>query len=332
MTHDTCQSYDHNSKYKFHSAVIKCNPKDRAKFEKLFEYAETKCSLESFKQHKASAFGKLINIIKKYVFRAKEDDPRISLNLLRITVLGRRSRIQAEYDLVLKKMLSRKEALSKYWWRKTIEAFRGFQNASSKTEPRRISNQSVYLAGDTHFDHKNIIRHCHRPFSNVTKMNEVIISNWNSIVGDNETVYFLGDWTFGWGHKPAGYWKRQLKGNIISIRGSHDRGRGGIQFQEFEEIHVGGYDFLLIHNPNPNDRHQTREQKKKLKNWQGWVIHGHVHNNNMDRYPFINGEKKTINVSAEVINYEPVSLKYLLSLGLDSIKRMRTIDSQPERW
>jgi hypothetical protein len=49
---DTCQPHDHNSKYKFHSAVVKCNPRDRAKFEKLFEYAETKCSLESFKQHR----------------------------------------------------------------------------------------------------------------------------------------------------------------------------------------------------------------------------------------------------------------------------------------
>jgi calcineurin-like phosphoesterase family protein len=159
-------------------------------------------------------------------------------------------------------------------------------------------------------------------------MNDVIINNWNSTVGDNGTVYFLGDWTFGRGHKPASYWKRQLKGNIISIRGSHDQGESGIQFQDFEELHIDGYDFLLIHNPNPNDRHQTREQKQKLENWRGWVIHGHVHN----KAPFINGAKKRINVSAEVINYKPVSLKYLLSLGLDSIKRMRTIDSQPERW
>ena len=66
--------------------------------------------------------------------------------------------------------------------------------------------------------------------------------------------------------------------------------------------------------------------------WQGWTIHGHVHNNEMDNYPFINGEKKTINVSADMINYTPVSLAYLLSLDLGSIRRMRTIDSQPERW
>jgi len=97
-------------------------------------------------------------------------------------------------------------------------------------------------------------------------------------------------------------------------------------------LHVNGYDFLLIHNPNSNDKRQTEKQKQKLQNWHGWVIHVHVHNNQMDRYPFINGEQKTINVGVEVINYKPVSLDYLLSLGMESIKRMRTIDSQPEIW
>jgi calcineurin-like phosphoesterase family protein len=159
-------------------------------------------------------------------------------------------------------------------------------------------------------------------------MNEVIINNWNSTVGDSETIYHLGDWTFGWGHKPINYWKRQLKGNIVSIRGSHDPGRSGIQFQDFEEIHINGYDFLLIHSPNPTDKHQTQEQKQKLENWHGWIIHGHVH----DKASFIDGQKKRINVGVEVIDYKPVSLKYLLSLGLDSIRRMRTIDSQPDRW
>lgn len=51
----------------------------------------------------------------------------------------------------------------------------------------------------------------------------------------------------------------------------------------------------------------------------------------MKNYPFINGEKKTINVSAELLNYRPVDLDFLISLGLDSIKRMDTIDSKPER-
>ena len=65
--------------------------------------------------------------------------------------------------------------------------------------------------------------------------------------------------------------------------------------------------------------------------WDDWVIHGHKHNNDMKNYPFINGENKTINVSAELLNYKPVDLDFLISLKLDSIKRMDLVDSQPVR-
>lgn len=321
MIHDTCQSFDHSPKCKFHSAIGKYAPRDRDKFERLFNYAETKCSLEAFRQHKASIFSKFFNVIKRYVFRVEEDvNPNISLCLLRVTVLGRGSRIQYEYDLVLKKLLSRREALSRYWYHRSIERLQEFLNPS-KEQKSPISNGSIFFIGDTHFDHKNIIKYCHRPFSNVYEMNETIRNNWNKTVGVNDTVYFLGDWTFGWHHKPAKYWASQLKGNIISVRGSHDGDARDIQFERTRVLHADGYSFLLIHNPS--------ERKTE---WHGWIIHGHVHNNKMDRYPFINGEQKTINVSSEVINYRPVSLEYLLSLNLDSIKWMRTIDSQPVKW
>jgi len=192
--------------------------------------------------------------------------------------------------------------------------------------------KSIYFIGDTHFDHKNGIREFRRPFTNVTEMNKVIKDNWNSTVGDNDTVYFLGDWTMGWGHRPAKYWIGQLKGVKFSMRGNHDRREKGIRYEDFRELHVNGYDFLIIHNPDPDDPRQTREQKQKLQNWHGWIIHGHTHADDMGRYPFINGESKTINVSVEVIGYKPVSLNSLLALNIDSIKRMQTVDSEPERY
>jgi len=123
--YDTCQPYDRNPKYKFHCSIGKYEPRHSGRFEKLADYAETKCSLETFKQRKASLFGKLLNIIERYIFKAEERGDRgVSQNLLRVTVLGRGSRIQSEYDLVLGRMLSRREALSAYWWRRTIEEFK----------------------------------------------------------------------------------------------------------------------------------------------------------------------------------------------------------------
>ena len=73
----------------------------------------------------------------------------------------------------------------------------------------------------------------------------------------------------------------------------------------------------------------THDPERLPVKWNNWVIHGHKHNNDMKNYPFINGVKKTINVCPELTGYRPVSLDYLTSLKLSSIKRMDTIDSVP---
>ena len=186
---------------------------------------------------------------------------------------------------------------------------------------RRKKRGHTYLVADCHFDHANIIRLCGRPFANVRAMNRALVSNWNNTVRPQDTVYFLGDWAFGRRSRPAKYWMRRLKGHIVCIRGSHDRRQRGIRFYNWRELPRGGYKFLLIHNPD-----------EKLGSWDGWVIHGHKHNNNMRKYPFINGKIKTINISVELTRFSPVSIDYLLSLNIDSIRRMETISSNPERW
>ncbi len=63
-------------------------------------------------------------------------------------------------------------------------------------------------------------------------------------------------------------------------------------------LDYGGFRFLLVHDPADT---QTE--------FDGWVIHGHHHNNDLRHYPFIDFEHRRINVSAEVIGYIPVNLK-----------------------
>ena len=124
---------------------------------------------------------------------------------------------------------------------------------------------------------------------------------------------------WGRGSKHPRYYLKRLNGRIRFIKGSHDR---GVRHTKNHKIlYYRGYRFLLIHNP-----HDVSNK------WKGWVIHGHTHNNDMKNYPFINGERKTINVGVELINYRPVSLDYLISLNIDSIKKMRTIRSRIERF
>jgi calcineurin-like phosphoesterase family protein/2'-5' RNA ligase len=255
--------------------------------------------------------------------------PEINQYLLRITIIGRHSKIHSEYDLILKHLLNRRQALSPGWRKKTIKALRGTLGYPG-VEPKQpamiegvlnyfknvLSKKSIYLISDTHFDHANIIKYCHRPFSSVAEMNYCMVKNWNDTVKDTDKVYFLGDWSYGRRARRASYWIKRLNGHITSIKAGHDRLHG----VQSKVLKVGDYTFLLIHDPD-----------ERPNNYDGWIIHGHKHNNDPKNYPFINGVRKTINVSSELINYIPVSIDHLLSLDLDSIKWMRSINDQPER-
>ena len=236
---------------------------------------------------------------------------------LRITLLNNEAKIICEYDLMQKKLLPRQGALDAQEWEETLRLFRlqkGMENCSD-------NKKSIYLISDLHLDHANIIHYCARPFSssNVEEMNTVLIDNWNNTVRNNH-VYFLGDLSYGRGHRPAEYWLTKLSGDIHYIRGNHGHESTIKKSKEYETLEVGKYRFLTVHDP----------EDLPIK-WDGWIIHGHKHNNDVKNYPFINGVQKTINVCAELTNYKPVSLDYLVSLNLDSIKRMDTIDAKPER-
>ena len=148
-----------------------------------------------------------------------------------------------------------------------------------------------YFISDTHFDHKNIIKYCDRPFSCIEQMNDYILDNWNSVVGDNDDIFFLGDMAFGRDSRKPSWWINKLKGNINYIKGSHDK---GINAPRSMFIDINGINVLLIHSPwnihgFPPD-------------YDGWAIHGHVHNNQ----PFLWLDKR-INVSVEAVGYMPIS-------------------------
>jgi len=152
----------------------------------------------------------------------------------------------------------------------------------------------VYIVSDLHLGHANIIRYCERPFSNVGEMNATLIRNWNAVIGNKDTVYFLGDLAFG--RNATDFWLSQLNGNITFIKGNHDRSKS-IPFLDHAVVQRDGMQFYLVHHPY-----------RAPKDWSDWTVHGHVHNNNPVLYPFINREKRTVNASIEMTGYRPISL------------------------
>jgi calcineurin-like phosphoesterase family protein len=81
--------------------------------------------------------------------------------------------------------------------------------------------EKVWFTADTHFGHRNIIRYCQRPFATVEEMNETIIDNWNGVVGKDDVVFHLGDFSVG----GAAEWTsllESLNGRIFLVLGNHD--------------------------------------------------------------------------------------------------------------
>ena len=146
-------------------------------------------------------------------------------------------------------------------------------------------------------------------------MNTQLIKRWNTTVKNGDKIYHLGDFARS---MDPNQWKNKLNGRKVFIHGNHDQKLTGTK--EFERLYYKGHNFCLTHYPN-----------QRPKQWNGWVIHGHTHNNST-KYSFINGQLQTINVSCELIGYKPLSLDYLISLDINSIKRMETIDSKPELY
>ena len=243
----------------------------------------------------------------------------------RITLV-KNSRILWEYDFFQQRMLTRDEAKAPGQYHITenlVNQYVFSQDPVKKATPQIFEMQSsFFLISDTHFDHRNIIEYCKRPFSNREQMNQTLLENWNSRIKKTDTVFFLGDMSFGRHSRNAQYWQSQLNGKQIFIIGSHDNPPPQVYLNQ-AIIRYNGREFLLVHNPRDPDRIP--------RDWSGWIIHGHKHNNSMGKFPFINGENKTINVSVELINYQPVNIDQILALDLDSIQRMSTLDSQPIR-
>lgn len=93
----------------------------------------------------------------------------------------------------------------------------------------------LYFTSDTHYGHKNICRgvtqwsgtteeinNSTRDFKNVDDMNDAIIDGINSIVGKNDVLYHLGDWSFG-GISNIWEFRKNIKcENIHLILGNHD--------------------------------------------------------------------------------------------------------------
>ena len=123
-------------------------------------------------------------------------------------------------------------------------------------------NQNIYWTSDSHFSHQNICRGVSkwpggrgtRDFQSLEEMNDAIVAGINSVVGPDDYLIHLGDWSFGGFESITEFRKRLVCKNIILFLGNHDHhirnNKNGVQ-GHFKQVST--YDVLDIRKPMGNE-------------------------------------------------------------------------------
>jgi calcineurin-like phosphoesterase family protein len=156
---------------------------------------------------------------------------------------------------------------------------------------KNVPDINAWITSDTHYSHKNICRGVTawrtqegeipvsqtRDFSTIEKMNATIVNNINEVVGQDDILIHLGDWSFGGYDQIREFWDRLICKNIHLVLGNHDHhienNRDGAQglfksVSHYNTLELGQFKFRLMHYP--------------ISSWDGlnkgvMHLHGHCH-------------------------------------------------------
>ena len=187
-----------------------------------------------------------------------------------------------------------------------------------------LTSGNVFITSDCHFSHKNICRgvtgwrttdgkipiSSTRDFPTLDLMNDTIVNNINSKVGQDDTLIMLGDIAFGGFENITIFLDRLICKNIHLVLGNHDHhisnNRGGIQdmflsVQNYLEANINGENFVMTHYP--------------FESWNGLNkgvihLHGHVHLPASRKW----GNGKRLDVGVDGNNLFPYSLTEIVHM------------------
>jgi len=186
--------------------------------------------------------------------------------------------------------------------------------------------QRLWFTSDTHYNHANICSSTTkwtdpvtiREFKSLEHMNSNLVGNINEVVGQNDVLFHLGDWSFG-GFESIEQFRNQIVcQNVHIVTGNHDHhienNRGDCQnlfssVNKYVELNVKWpvgpemheANFVLMHFPIASWNNMAR----------GAIhLHGHVHFNPNVRLQ----EGKMMDVGCEGNNLYPIDMSEVLSI------------------
>ena len=186
--------------------------------------------------------------------------------------------------------------------------------------------QRLWFTSDTHYNHANICSSTTkwtdpvtiREFRTLEHMNSHLVGNINEVVGQDDVLFHLGDWSFG-GFESIEQFRNQIVcQNVHIVTGNHDHhiqnNRGDCQklfssVNKYVELNVKwpvgpemhDANFVLMHFPIASWNNMAR----------GAIhLHGHVHFNENVRLQ----EGKMMDVGCEGNNLYPIDMSEVLSI------------------
>lgn len=178
---------------------------------------------------------------------------------------------------------------------------------------------SHWVSGDHHLDHRAIIKYEDRvtrvpvlDLDSIDEMNDKLINLWNTFVGKDDKVWYLGDFALTSRLKRKELCSK-MNGQKIIILGNHDQGAkamveaGFIAAYRWLICEIGIEDrtleALMIHDPAK----RPEGYKPDL------VLCGHVHSAWKRQNQYNEDQPLVVNVGVDVSGFEPVELDWLLA-------------------
>lgn len=206
----------------------------------------------------------------------------------------------AAYDLPSRHWIARAGLGERSLLRSSLQTYRRARGLEIDG-PAPRSRDETWLLADLHLGHPDIMLHAARPFlsSDVAEMDRVLLGNWRATVAPADRAVVAGDLC----SDPDCYREAlaSLPGRLTLVRGNHDPSRPDLLSSA--GFIAGGQRFVVVHDP-----------ADAPPGFDGWVIHGHVHDSDLRRFPFFDPATRRVNVSAETAGYRPVPLSLVCAL------------------
>ena len=157
----------------------------------------------------------------------------------------------------------------------------------------------IFFTSDTHFREKRL-ELFYRPFKTTEENDAALIEGWNSVVGKDDEVYFLGDFIGPDDNNEETLAKiiQQLNGKIHLIKGNYEE----LPDEVYKKYFVSVSESLTMRAKKGNDtlelylNHFPNKCKKDYFN-----IVGHVHS-------LFKVQRNMVNVGCDAWHFKPVSI------------------------